>query len=187
MMLAVPSRRSTDDDDWPRQTPDPSDWLSLQQAACELGVSMSTVRRRIRRGELRNRIVPRRGGFAYLVYVPGSRHARQMGVHGLGDEDGDRHVCREPSRIDVWRERLRGEGRSRDGDGARAGDAAQSARDDEIRRLQEQVDNLSEALSRALRVKQRALPAGMGDPGVNDTDPYARYRWMVRKRRWWPF
>ena len=39
-----------------------------------------TARRMIRRGELRNRIVARPGGFAYLVYLPNSWHA-QFAAH----------------------------------------------------------------------------------------------------------
>jgi hypothetical protein len=177
-MLAARSRVRADHDDlWPPlPRPDPADWLTLQQTACELNVSVSTVRRRIRRGELRNRIVPRRGGFAYLVYVPDSRHARQLGVNGARAVLGAGHVCREPASIDDAR---RSKGRSAPADDA--------DRDDEIRALRQQVDNLANALSRALRVKQRALPAGIGAPQVNHADPYARYRWLARRRRWWPF
>ena len=43
---------------------DSPDWLSLQQAACEMGVSMSTVRRMVSGGRLLNRMIPHRGGFA---------------------------------------------------------------------------------------------------------------------------
>jgi len=56
-----------------------------------------------------------------------------------------------------------------------------------VQQLEAQVEHLSEALSRALRTKQKALPAGMGQATVNPTDPYARYRWLVRRKRWWPF
>jgi len=178
-MLAARSQARADDDDaWaalPR--PNPADWLTLQQAACELGVSMSTIRRRIRRGELRNRIVPRRGGFAYLVYVPGSRHGVELASNGRGATHGGTHTCAEPTSIAAAR-------RARNID---AGDDGQTDRDEEIKRLREQVENLAEALSRALRMKQRVLPAGIGDPCQNDPDPYARYRWLVRRRRWWPF
>ena len=31
------------------------------------------------------------------------------------------------------------------------------------------------------------LPKGMGEPTLNPGDPYARYRWLVRRRWWWPF
>lgn len=71
------------DSAWPTEAEPPAraaDWLPLQQAACELGVSPGTARRMIRRGELRNRIVARPGGFAYLVYLPNSWHA-QFAAH----------------------------------------------------------------------------------------------------------
>jgi hypothetical protein len=146
--------------------PDPADWLPLQQAACELNVSVSTARRMIRRGLLRNRIVPRRGGFAYLIYLPGSRHAG--GLH-------DPEVCapateRMPVPIHQEREPW-----------------IPDTRDLEIRRLEEQIEHLSDALSRALKIKQRSLPAGIGEPALNAHDPYARYRWLVRRKKWWPF
>ena len=56
-----------------------------------------------------------------------------------------------------------------------------------IASLERQVDQLSHALSRALRSRQKALPVGIGDPGANPGDPYARYRWLARRPRWWPF
>src|SRR6185295_12422940 len=85
----------------PAAKPDASDWLSMQQAACELGVSITTVRRMIRKGRLRNRIVPRHGGFAYLIYLPGSKHAQ------LARQDGTRTrlkmVDRDDSTVDAPR------------------------------------------------------------------------------------
>ena len=149
--------------------PDPADWLPLQQAACELNVSVSTARRMIRRGQLRNRIVPRRGGFAYLIYLPGSRHA--TGTHDdAGCAAASGATDRAPTPIRRRAER-----------------PLPDTRDLEIRRLNEQVEHLSDALARALKVKQRSLPAGLGEPAGNAGDPYARYRWLVRRRKWWPF
>ncbi len=133
-----------------------ADWLTLPQAACELGISVSTARRLIRQGRLRNRIVPRRGGFAYLVHVPDSRHASLL--------------------ADCQHER------------APAAPAAEPALADRIQTLEEQVDNLSAALSRALR---RSAPeaeiAQRAQPRRNAVSPYAQYRSAVRGRRWWPF
>jgi hypothetical protein len=149
--------------------PAATDWLPLQQAACELGVSISTARRMIRQGKLRNRVVPRRGGFQYLVYMPASRHAS---VLGDGCTAREAHT---PVDLDEYR---------RHRDAVTPDDALQ--RDLTIRRLEEQVEHLSEALSRSLKLKQKALPAGMGEP-QNARDPYARYRWLVRRKRWWPF
>lgn len=153
----------------PSRVPDDAGaWLTLQQAACEMNVSASTVRRRIRRGKLRNRIVPRRGGFAYLVYVASPHHVPAVGV-----------VRRTP-----W---------STAGQSAAAVPAVNGAsaingrHDDDLGRLRDQVERLSDAFARALRIKQTALPEGIGDPAAQPDDPYARYRWLARKRRWWPF
>ena len=132
------------------QVPPDRDWLPLQQAACELGVSLSTARRMIRRGELRNRMVARRGGFAYLVYLPGSRHAQYAShVHPAAAEGSAPAVGR-PS----WRAH------------------------------REAIWNaLTQSIGRALRP-----PAWSGHLRLVQADgPYARYRWLARKRRWWRF
>ncbi len=151
---------------------DAPDWLTLQQAACEMGVSTSTVRRMVRDGRLLNRMVPHRGGFAYLVFIGGSRHATLR----------DHQNAPTPKRR-LWL--VRGE-RS---EAPRAAVAVEPTLEDQrtIANLERQVDQLSHALSRALKTKQRALPAGMGETDVNPADPYARYRWVARKPRWWPF
>jgi hypothetical protein len=53
-----------------------------------------------------------------------------------------------------------------------------------IEHLEQQVERLSHALTRALRPTMSAAAGGE----VADADaPYARYRQLVRKRRWWPF
>jgi excisionase family DNA binding protein len=139
-----------------------SGWLTLPQAACELGVSVSTVRRLLRKGQLPARTVPRRGGVTYLVYLPLPRHGR----------GGHSHLC------------------SIDDTGAES--AASAAilveREAEIHRLELQIERLSQALAGRLRVKQRRIP---GRPGRLESaaadDPYARYRWLLRRHRWWPF
>jgi len=153
---------------------DPADWLTLQQAACELGLSISTVRRMIRDGRLRNRIVSRRGGFAYLVYVPGNRHNAPDGPHACGqDAPSEGHQPASNDHVAPPR-------------GDPAADARRSEQEQEIRRLERQVENLSHALARALKVKQVSLPPGIGGES-GAVDPYARYRWLVRRRKWWPF
>jgi len=145
---------------------DAPDWLTLQQAACEMGVSPSTVRRLVRGGRLLNRMVPHRGGFAYLVFVPGSRHGAQKATNGkrrrLWLVKGSRPES-PPAPLPPVDEQKR------------------------IADLETQVEHLSHALSRALRAKQRELPHGIGDPNDNPKDPYARYRWVARRPRWWPF
>ncbi|MBI2723741.1 MAG: helix-turn-helix domain-containing protein [Chloroflexi bacterium] len=151
--------------------PNPYDWLTLQQAACELGLSVSTVRRLIRKGRLRNRIVPRKGGFAYLLYLPGSKHSR--GLQGCSHPDAPGRPPRPapPVRLlDYVRE-----------DDATPEDNAE----ERIARLETQVAHLSQALAQALRKKQRSLPEG--DAGQRTQDPYARFRWLARRRRWWRF
>lgn len=150
--------------------PNAADWLPMQKAACELNVSVSTVRRMIRKGRLRNRIVPRRGGFAYLIYLPNSRHAGLLIGHDHDTAAATLSLV--PRTID-------------DEAGPRV--TAGIPADEEIRVLRSQVQRLSDALARALRMKQRSLPAGIGDPSAGPADPYGRYRWLARKHRWWPF
>ncbi len=148
-----------------------ADWLSLQQTACELGVSLSTVRRMIRRGKIRNRIVPRPGGFSYLLYVPNSRHAR-LGAHHHRDAPSD--SARSGLRlVDAEFER------------DAAGDSG--AHSGEIRRLQTQVRQLSHALARAVQGGRQPAPAPRHDAAPDPAAPYARYRALARKRRWWRF
>jgi hypothetical protein len=171
-MVALRSAFARDDDDRedeaPLPRPDPADWLTLQQAACELNVSISTARRMIRKGKLRNRIVPRPGGFAYLVYLPNSRHANGLGGHACARPSDEA-----PRDLDAYRQ-------SRDGNGH---DAVLI----KVEQLEQQVAHLSDALSRAHDTRQRTSPSKMSRPRVNPQDPYARYRWLVRRRRWWPF
>lgn len=149
-----------------RETPPldlPADWLTIQQAACELDVSASTVRRMMRDGRLRYRVANRRHRRIYLIHMPDSRHAVPA-----------------PARvIDLTeRKRERDEGRLR---------RSAAGRDDIVRRLEQQVEHLSEALARARRLHRRSLPVGVGQPDGNPDDPYERYRWLARRRRWWPF
>lgn len=156
---------------WPR--PNPADWLSLQQAACELNVSASTVRRMIRKGHLRHRIVPHRGGFRYLIHLPNSRHAL-MQAHRLGLLAPERQ--RQLRLVDAapagpWRSEI----------------VEQAPRGEEERRLEAQVEQLSRSLSRALLAKQTSLPEGVGGHGATSGGPYARYRWLARRRRFWKF
>jgi hypothetical protein len=134
----------------PAPHPRASDWLPLQQAACELGVSPGTARRMIRRGELRNRIVPRPGGFAYLVYLPNSRHA-QFAAHAH-HATVDRRVA--APALPSWPAHL---------------EAAWAM--------------LSESIRRALRPPAPARPLRL----VEADGPFARYRWLARRRRWWRF
>ena len=133
----------------PRPKASASDWLPLQQAACELGVSPATARRMIRRGQLRNRMVPRPGGFAYVVYLPNSRH----GLVGLAGQHAT-HAFR----------------RHAPPPGA-------------VQRIEAEFGRLSRTLSRALLNHRDGAPARVAEIA----GPYARYRWLARKRRWWRF
>ena len=164
MPSVPPSDRLPGARDWtpspPEPDPDPGDWLNVQRAACELNVSISTLRRMIRKGRLRNRIVPRRGGYAYLIYLPGSRHAR-----------GLVHAKPFAAAFASW--------------SATITFARRNTRASATSRSRSSVSR--NALARALKQKQTALPDGAADGAVEVDTPYARYRWLARKRRWWPF
>jgi hypothetical protein len=114
-----------------------------------MGVSISTVRRMLRAGRLRNRIIPRRGGFQYLIHVAGNRHAAAMP-----------HRC--------------------------GSDAVRAQQECEISAMRKQIESLSQALARALRAHQKTVPLRVAVSAATPEEPYARYRWLVRKRRWWP-
>jgi hypothetical protein len=153
--------------------PDPADWLSLQHAACELDVSPSTIRRMIRKGQLRNRIVPRRGGFRYLIYLPNSRHAQM---------DAQRS-CSAPAEKEPRRLRLIAD------TGARAW-RDEAPPDDpiatEVRMLEVRAERLNRSLSRALLANRAAPPDALAVTEISPDDPYGRYRWLARRRRrWW--
>lgn len=146
----------------------PSDWLSVEQAACELGVSDSTVRRRLRQGLLPSRIVPRKGGFAYRVYLPESRHGRVE----LLRENASAGRRGETSPVDLVAYRRRREQlRAASPDSGKAP------------RIQGQPERIPEALLRALSLRPRPVPAVVGVSNA----PFAQYRELVRRRRWWPF
>ena len=53
------------------QVPDeqPGEWVGLGEAANRLGVTVDTVRKRARKGELTSRRVPRPQGYAYQVHL----------------------------------------------------------------------------------------------------------------------
>ena len=150
---------------------DAADWLSLQQTACELGVSLSTVRRMIRRGKIRNRIVPRPGGFSYLLYVPNSRHAL-IGAH---------HHLDAPPRS------VRSGMRLVDAEFERDAPGGAVPHSGEIRRVQAQVRQLSHALTRAVQSGRQPAPPRRHDAAPDPAAPYARFRALARKRRWWRF
>lgn len=152
--------------------PDPADWLPLQQAACELGISPATLRRMIRKGLVRNRIVPRRGGFRYLVYLPNSRHAQMRASPEAAPATPPRRHLRlvEDAPAGPWRS-----------------DLADADDDACVRRMQARLEHLSHTLSNTLRMRQ-AVPPGSALPaaGAARDEPYARYRWLAKRgRRWW--
>ncbi|MBF6599564.1 MAG: hypothetical protein IVW36_03525 [Dehalococcoidia bacterium] len=163
----------SDEPPWPQANP--HDWLTLEQAACELGVSVSTVRRRMRRGELRNRIVPRRGGFAYRIYIAGSRHGREPELHGHPSRPA--RAPRQPHDLAAYR---------RERAALQAAESDVEA-DDAMRHLEQQVERLSAALTTALRPKRPGGADAVSAAARGADEPYARYRQLVRKRRWWPF
>ncbi|HYM15942.1 MAG TPA: hypothetical protein VEZ14_10315, partial [Dehalococcoidia bacterium] len=107
-----------------------------------------------------------------LVYLPNSRHARMQALEPAA-----------PPAVEPRR-------RLRLVDCAPAGpwrsDLADDARpESDVRRLESRIEQLSRALSRALRVGQTTVP-GAAAPGANPDEPYGRYRWLARRRRrWW--
>jgi excisionase family DNA binding protein len=143
---------------------DPADWLTVQQAACELDVSASTVRRMIHDGRLRHRRHVRRRHHVYLVYLEGSFHggrARPANVIDL--------AARRQARSTV------------------AAGAGLPLQLPAIQARPERVEHLLRALARTATRRPKALPPDIGGPQSNPDDPYGRYRWLARRRRWWPF
>lgn len=140
--------------------PQGSDWLPLQQAACELGMSPGTVRRMIRRGELRNRIVPRPGGFAYLVYLPDSWHGRFAALEQPPAAEGS---LVEASTVE-----------------APAVDVSAPLRRD---RVEATWPALSQSQSHALVSPAAAHPLRL----AGAEDAFSRFRSLARRRRWWRF
>lgn len=166
------------DDDRPR--PNANDWLTLEQAACELGVSVSTVRRKLRRGELRNRVVPRKGGFAYRIYIADSRHGNNPGLCGKeGARERPAPGQAQPSPRRALPHDLDAYRRHR---AALAEEEAREEKDGALRVLEERVARITDAL----RPRPQAALATAGI-GRDPNDPYARYRQLVRRRRWWKF
>ncbi len=154
--------------------PDPADWLTLLHAACELNVSPSTIRRMIRKGQLRNRIVPRRGGFRYLIYLPNSRHAQM---------DTQRPCARPAEKEPRRRLRLIAD----TGALPRRRDAPQDEPlATEVHLLEVRAERLNRSLSRALLANRAAPPDALAVTEINPDDPFGRYRWLARRRRhWW--
>lgn len=177
--LRAPQRFVDDPPDGGRPSlprPNPRDWLTLEQAACELGVSVSTVRRRIRNGQLRNRIVPRKGGFAYRIYIPDSRHGREPLACPRTVRTATDAFPLAPLDIDAYR-------RERAARLARLEPPRDRDRPPSIDRCLAQV---AETVARILGsprmpLAERMAPATAADPRA----PYARYRALVRRRRWW--
>jgi hypothetical protein len=128
-------------------------WMSLRHASCHLDVCPSTLRRRIRKGNLPWRIVNHGRRWAYEVLVPDG--ASPCAGH-------DRVVS-----IEAYLHRQAEE---------KEQEIARLKHD--IRRQEEQIENLAQALARA-RAGDRYRP---------DDSPYAKYRQLaLRRRRWWFF
>ncbi len=143
-----------------------NDWLTVEQAACELGVSDSTIRRRLRQGLLPSRVVPRKGGFAYQIYLPESRHGRDASLRG--NPDSHHHAANAPIDLSAYRRRREQvrEATSHSG------------------RVEGQPERIPEGLLRALSMQARPVPAMAS---IGGGSPYGQYRQLVRRRRWWPF
>ena len=158
------------DDDSPldRASPrNPNDWLTVEQAACELGVSDTTIRRRLRQGLLPSRTVARKGGFAYRIYLPESRHGRDLALRGPAPPVGNGSSA--PVSLEAYRRRREQvrEASSRSG------------------RVEGQPERIPETLLHALSMQPRPVPATVA--AGNGASPFGQYRQLVRRRRWWPF
>src|SRR5438874_2832994 len=125
----------------------PDDWLTVSQAACELDVSSSTIRRRIHDGLLRTQTVPRNGGFAYRIYLPESRHGRDTALRAIAAVSRPMTSEAEPIDLTAYRHR-------RD----QLREAQPKKRPDEPRpRIEGQPERLPEALMHALSLQARPL------------------------------
>jgi len=127
-------------------------WLSLRDAAGELDVSVSTVRRWLEKGKLRSRLVTRGRRHAYYVLLPAA-------FSPPADE-----------RVSSIVQHLRNQVDQRDQELA--------LREHYLKRQQEQIANLSQALARAL-----AQLHGSGAVGNGEASPYEKYRAIARRRR----
>jgi predicted site-specific integrase-resolvase len=129
--------------------------MSLRHAAREMSVSVSTVRRWMLKGKLQSRIVARGRRFYYQVRV---EHALQSPVASPVPADIVHHLR---SQLEAKDERL-----------------AQMEQD--LKRQEEHIRNLSAALSNALQRSHGAEASG--------NNSFEKYRWLARRRpRWWPF
>jgi len=128
-------------------------WMSLRHASCHLDVCPSTLRRRIRKGNLPWRIVNHGRRWAYEVLVP----------------DGA-SPCAGQDRVVSIEAYLHRQAEEKEQEIARL--------KHDIRRQEEQIENLAQALARA-RAGDRYRP---------EDSPYAKYRQLaLRRRRWWFF
>ena len=127
--------------------------MSLRHASCRLDVCPSTLRRRIRKGDLPWRIVNHGRRWAYEVLVPN-------GTPPCAAHDGivsiEAHLRRQ---LEEKEEEI-------------------SHLEHDIRRQDQQIENLAQALARA-RTGDRQKP---------EETPFTEYRQLaLRRRRWWLF
>jgi hypothetical protein len=125
-------------------------WMSLRRASCCLDVSPSTLRRRMRKGTLSWRVINHGRRWAYEVLVPD-------GVSPCGSQ----------GTVVSVEAHLRGRLEEKEHEIARL------ALD--IRRQEEHIENLCQALARA-RVEKHYGP---------EEGPYARFRQLALSRRRW--
>ena len=62
----------------------PQAWVSLDEAASRLGVSIKTLRRRIQKGQIQAQKVEIPGGFTYRVQFPPQKVARGIPILSTG-------------------------------------------------------------------------------------------------------
>jgi hypothetical protein len=134
--------------------PESTRWLSMRHAACELDVSVSTVRRWLQSGKLRSRVVTRGRRKYYYVQMP---------------ESG---APRSPERVSHIVDHLRKQMDQRDEELA--------IRQQELNRQEKQIANLSRALARA--ISQNGTPHGEAVSPYEKYRSIARRRrfWIIR-------
>ena len=139
---------------------DMSEWVSINQAAKQFGVSPDTIRRRLKRGEPQNKQERTAQGFVWQIEVPGAPAESEQPPAAIDE------VALELERM---RERVGGLERER-GELIAQRDAWQ----EQARRSSEGEAQLRALVARAQMLAQ-ALPAGTGEyrQGVPTASPDA--------------
>jgi hypothetical protein len=133
-------------------------FITVAQAAFQLGISEDTVKRRIRRGELSGKQVPRPQGYVWLVELPTTRHqdagrSTDQGSNGASARNTTQHhdAVVEENRVDELVTVLQSQVSAQQ----RQIDNLLTAHQDELVAKNKQIEQLHILLQQA----QAALPA----------------------------